>query len=516
MARRDATYRREHALDRSIVLLVGVALLAFYVTIQRGEWGSWDGRQMAGVARNLWEHGRLQMFGDSFGGNPDFPHGWPFTVFGIGMSLLMAPVWAIQLARDPNGAFWLTFINPVLTAVTGMLLYRMGRDLGFRRSSAVTAALAFGLLTTAPVYSTELFSEPGVTLSIVVVLWGLMGWGRGRASGPWLVGFGIAWAVLFRYDSFLTVLPIVLTAPLFVPRTTLAVSWRRWGPALAAPLAGAAAWTAYYNHLRYGSVLHFGGTEVGLSFPLLHGIERQLLSPGKGFFIYSPILLAALPGLVWLWRRDRGVAAAVIGLCVVRVLFFSKYWNPDGSVAWGPRYLVPASALLALALAATLDHVSSLRGGRRTAAALTLVGLALASATVVVASVWVPYEHTWAVANDVPGWQYMPVEQLNRLKEQHHIRQFDDPYWSPIALNLRTLTHARPYPLRWFRGGPSSQGVGFLALAVTGIASAIGLAIRSDSELGAPPSDTDADRRRRPQERAPNESVGASLSGVAD
>jgi hypothetical protein len=48
------------------------------------------------------------------------------------------------------------------------------------------------------------------------------------------------------------------------------------------------------------------------------------------------------------------------------------------------------------------------------------------------------------------------------------------------------------------------------------MASAIGLAIRSDSELGAPLSDVDADRRRRLQERAPNESVRASLSGVAD
>jgi 4-amino-4-deoxy-L-arabinose transferase-like glycosyltransferase len=464
------------------MVLVGLGLLAFYLAIQRGEWVSWDGRQMAGVARNIWEHGRLQLFGDSFGAAPASQRTNPFTVFGIGMSLLMAPLWALQLMRDPNGAFWLTTVNPALTAITGVLLYRIGRDLGFRRVSAVIAALAFGLLTLAPVYSTELFSEPGVTLAIVVVLWGLLGWGKGRASGPWLVGVGAAWAVLFRYDSFLTVAPVVLAAPLFVSRPTLVATWRRWLPAIAVPLGAATAWTAYYNNLRYGSPLKFGGNEHAFSYPILQGLERQLLSPGKGFFLYSPILLAALPGLVWLWRRNRGVAAVVIGLCVLRVVVFSRYFNPDGSVAWGPRYLVPACALLALGLGETVEHVRSLRGRLRTTAVLALLGLTVASATVVVASVWVPYDYTWTVTNDIPGWQQMPVGQLNRMKEQRALRQFDDPYWSPIALNLRTIAHPRRLPLRWFRGGPSTQGIVLLTLAIAGVASALAVAVHRESE----------------------------------
>src|ERR1700730_14094440 len=116
MLRPAAEQRR----DYTIMALVGLGLLAFYLAIQRGEWVSYDGRQMASLARNIWQHGRLQVFGNSFGGA--FSSHQKVSPFGIGASLLYAPMWALQLKRDPNGAFWLTTVNPVLTAVTGMLL----------------------------------------------------------------------------------------------------------------------------------------------------------------------------------------------------------------------------------------------------------------------------------------------------------------------------------------------------------------------------------------------------------
>src|ERR1700730_8960596 len=111
MATGGGVRRRDIALDRAIMALIGLGLLAFYLAIQRGEWVSWDGRQMGGIARNIWQHGRFELFRDSFGGDPDYPGGLHFSIFGIGMSLLMAPMWALQLHRDSNGAFWLTTVN---------------------------------------------------------------------------------------------------------------------------------------------------------------------------------------------------------------------------------------------------------------------------------------------------------------------------------------------------------------------------------------------------------------------
>jgi 4-amino-4-deoxy-L-arabinose transferase-like glycosyltransferase len=242
--------------DLALTVLVFLGLFAWFWAIQRGEFVSYDGRIMAGVARNLWERGSLRPFGDSFGTGLHL-HWAPY---GIAMSLLMAPLWGLQLDRDPQGAFWLT--SPILTALTGALLYRIGHALGWRRTTAVIAAVAFGLLTMAAVYSTELFSEPAVTLGVVVVVLGLLRWRDDAATGPWLVGSGIAFTILARFDSVVLVLPVLVLVPLFVPLTRLRATWRRWVPALAIPLVLALGWTLYYNNLRR---LPFDGAQATCS-----------------------------------------------------------------------------------------------------------------------------------------------------------------------------------------------------------------------------------------------------------
>jgi hypothetical protein len=158
------------------------------------------------------------------------------------------------------------------------------------------------------------------------------------------------------------VLPVLIVVPLFMPLTRLRATWRRWLPALAIPLALALSWTLYYNNLRFGSPFDGGYQDDLFTFGFFDGIGRQLLSPGKGFFWYDAILIAALPGFVWLWRRDRGTAVAVAGLSLARVLFFASWYTPDGFVAWGPRFLLPACALLAIPLGETIEWV--LVGGR--------------------------------------------------------------------------------------------------------------------------------------------------------
>ena len=48
--------------------------------------------------------------------------------------------------------------------------------------------------------TTELLSEPGVTLCVVVVVFGLVRWRLGRPWAPILVGVGAACAIQFRSE----------------------------------------------------------------------------------------------------------------------------------------------------------------------------------------------------------------------------------------------------------------------------------------------------------------------------
>jgi hypothetical protein len=227
--------------------------------------------------------------------------------------------------------------------------------------------------------------------------------------------------------------------------------------------------------LRFGSPFDGGYQDDLFTFGFLDGVGRQLLSPGKGFFWYDAILIAAFPGLVWLWRRDRGTAVAVALLCLTRVLFFARWYTPDGFVAWGPRFLVPACALLTIPLGETIEWGHRQTVPVRRVAFGVLGGLALVSAVVTVVSVWLPYDYSWTIANAIPDYQELPVTTVDRLRLERLDAMNNTWADSPINLGLRSLAHPRagtPFPLRWWRGGPSVTGVFALFLAGT----ALGLA----------------------------------------
>jgi hypothetical protein len=64
-------------------------------------------------------------------------------------------------------------------------------------------------------------------------------------------------------------------------------------------------------------------------------------------------------GLPRLWRRDRGLAFVAAVAPIVYLLFFATYTQWEGGYCYGPRYLVPALALLGLGVGPALERTSS-------------------------------------------------------------------------------------------------------------------------------------------------------------
>jgi hypothetical protein len=94
LKRATSPVRNDVRLDRVLTALVYVALFALYLAAQDGDYVSWDGRVMAGTAKNLVENGRLQTFGVYFPDATQMVESW--SQYGIGQSLLLAPFYAIQ------------------------------------------------------------------------------------------------------------------------------------------------------------------------------------------------------------------------------------------------------------------------------------------------------------------------------------------------------------------------------------------------------------------------------------
>ena len=446
-------------------MLVFLGLFAWFWAIQRGEFVSYDGRIMAGVARNLWEHGSLRPFGDSFGTGLHL-HWAPY---GIAMSLLMAPLWGLQLDRDPQGAFWLTFVGPILTALTGALLYRIGHTLGWRRTTAVIAAVAFGLLTMAAVYSTELFSEPAVTLGAVVVVLGLLRWRDDAATGPWLVGGGIAFTILARFDSVVLVLPVLVVVPLFVSLTRLRTTWRRWVPALAVPLGARPRLDALLQQPAVRLAVRRGLPGRPVHVRVLRRHRPPAAQPGQGLLLVRRDPDRRAPrascgcGAAIVAPQSQSPGSALVACCSSRRgTRRTASWRGDrGSCSlrarcWRSRWARRSSGCT------RRDKVA-----RRVAFGV-IGGLALVSAVVTVVSLWLPYDYSWTVVNAIPHYQELPVATVDRLRVERLDAMNNTWEDSPINLGLRSLAHPRagtPFPLRWWRGGPSPTGVIALLLA---------------------------------------------------
>jgi hypothetical protein len=68
----------------------------------------------------------------------------------------------------------------------------------------------------------------------------------------------------------------------------------------------------------------------------------------RGLFFTSPILLFALIGFVFIWRRFRADAIAILAITLVFLLSIASFNGWHGGAAFGPRYLVPIIPLLGI------------------------------------------------------------------------------------------------------------------------------------------------------------------------
>jgi hypothetical protein len=302
--------------------------------------------------------------------------GRPESPYPPGQAIAMLPWYAagqfavrhlpgvVQRSGDVVSDFFLTGENAFFAALATALALYIFLRLGIAPKTSLAAAAILALATPLAAYSGWVFSEPlaaALLLGAAAVLFTqsqdmpipvIRALGAGALLGA---------AIWVRPTH-------VIAVPVFLLAVFVRQHIKPWGVviALAAAAGIGVVFLLWRNQHLYGSIFEFGypsAAEGGKALntfqtPLFTGLLGFLLSPGKSIFLFSPPILLALAGLSRLWRRDRGLAVVAGVTPLVYLLFFATYTQWEGGYCYGPRYLVPALALLGLGVAPALEAAS--------------------------------------------------------------------------------------------------------------------------------------------------------------
>jgi hypothetical protein len=232
-------------------------------------------------------------------------------------------------------------------------------------TSAASVALIFLLLT-------RLTTRPRAALIAATYAWGTLAWGiNGQAL--WQhggVALALTIALLALVDRRFTLAGAAITAMAAFRLTAPFIGifllplvgrrpadWARFAlGALPLPIA-----LGLYNFVAFGSPLKQGygsahiTSSLKLSGRIADGLPGLLAAPGRGLFIYSPVLLFAIYGAIRGRREPLYVCCALAFLADLVITSNLDQWY--GGESFGARKLADTLPLLAVLLVPAVDAI---------------------------------------------------------------------------------------------------------------------------------------------------------------
>jgi hypothetical protein len=239
----------------------------------------------------------------------------------------------------------------LLAALGGVAFYA----LLITRFDALTAVIAtFGLFlgSIAFPYATALFSHAGTIGLVAIALWGALGPPSPRRDV--IAGLAAGFAVASEYPA---VIPGAMIG-LYLATIDLRRMW--WFglatlPSAALILLNNYAISGAPFQLSYGSNPIFpeltAANSYGFDGPEPAVIRAVMWGEYRGLFFWCPVLLMALPGFYFLFRKQRRVAIMLLSAIVLVLLLVAAFSTWFGGNAVGPRYLAPVLPFFGLAAA---------------------------------------------------------------------------------------------------------------------------------------------------------------------
>lgn len=364
--------------NRGISFYLFLFLLGVYLfTAEGNNIDSSDQQQVRfAVTESIIEEGDLSI-PDGMGvkGNYSKDYSW----YGIGQPVLGIPFYLIgRFIGGHEGAKWMVSVmNPLVVAASGTVLFLFVVNIGYAKKTALLITVFYAFGTLAWPQSKHPFDHPVEMLFVLLAVFYAQIFVKSSKTQHLLISsVSLGFAFLTRPPAVLALLPIFV----FLSYTRLENNFtmKRVLEAIKdctiyslafAPFVLIQLWS---NYVRFGSILETGITlmfqRAGLDFftgtPFITGIQGFLISPGKGFFYYSPISILIFLSIQGFYKRNKGLTLCILGIAFSYLIFLSRniFWHGDWS--WGPRYLFVITPLLMLPVADIVER--NLREGKWT------------------------------------------------------------------------------------------------------------------------------------------------------
>jgi len=319
-------------------------------------------------------------------------HNTYFSIFTPGISFISVPFY--YLGKSLGFPQLFTYFSTLLFALLNLfLVYKISLGFGAKRITAALSGFLFLFATNAYVYALTLTQHHA---SVTIVLFGLLN-AQGKRTFIKDLIFGLIFSagLLIDIPNAFFLLPIGLSIFFdhFSFQNTLKnirISFNTIFLLIAIGALPLLLAFGYYNHSLTGSYTKIGQfigqynypdanpaahkkvdepkpvisneLKSGISLPFntrlqLQGFTILLLSEQRGWLFYSPIVFLGVLGMIISIKKDETQKIAVIATAVVliNILMYSMFGDPWGGWSFGPRYLIPAAAIMIGFIAPAMD-----------------------------------------------------------------------------------------------------------------------------------------------------------------
>ncbi len=296
--------------------------------------------------------------------------GRDYAWFGPGSVILAIPLYSFGKLTGIAPASMITVLYPLLGSGAVVLLYLFAVSLGYSRHTSLVVASLYGFGTMAWYYAKNTGDHGAETFFILLAVYSAYRYViKRKLFYLYITGCALGFALIIRPTSILVLPPLFLLLYFYNPKKedlkpNVRADLKYFAIIVAIVLPFVCIYCCY-NYLRFGSIFETGygliASRLGVDnfdTPIQTGLLGLLASPGKGFFIYSPVTVLFFFSVKPFFKKHNMLAISFVLLIVLYILFYAKYRYWHGCNGWGPRFIFVITPFVMIPIAELIESAS--------------------------------------------------------------------------------------------------------------------------------------------------------------